>query len=100
VAGTAGVPRDLRVVVRGVPGAVPGLGDEEIAALVDLPLLGALPWDPEPVDGTARGVPPGARTRGSLARFCAAFWERALPEAGGLPAETGPVRDAGRDGDE
>ncbi|TSB32546.1 septum site-determining protein Ssd [Streptomyces benahoarensis] len=95
VAGTAGTPRDLRAVVRGVPGTAPGLGDEEIAALVNLPLLGELPWDPEPVDGTARGVPPGARARGPLARFCAAFWERALPEAGGLPEGPGPVRDVG-----
>ncbi|GAA3040148.1 septum site-determining protein Ssd [Streptomyces glomeratus] len=68
---------DLRIAVRG-PYA-PGLDDREVARLLGLPLLGEVPHEPPPRDGS---VPPGAAARGPLARFCAAFWERALAEAG------------------
>ncbi|NED71737.1 septum formation initiator, partial [Streptomyces sp. SID9944] len=70
------VLRDLRVAVRG-PYA-PGLDDREVARLLGLPLMGEVP-----VESGLRRVgegrtPPGAAARGPLARFCTAFWERAL----------------------
>ncbi|MGW5094110.1 septum site-determining protein Ssd [Streptomyces nodosus] len=68
---------DLRIAVRG-PYA-PGLDDREVARLLRLPLLGEVPSEKPPPDGS---VPPGAAARGPLARFCSAFWERALAEAG------------------
>ncbi|MFG2226098.1 septum site-determining protein Ssd [Streptomyces sp. NPDC048644] len=92
-AGAAAALRDLRAVVRGLPSGLPGLDDDEIAALLELPLAGELPWDCGLVDDPPRGVPPGARVRGPLARFCAAFWERALPDG------SGPAACAARDGD-
>ncbi|RII13068.1 CobQ/CobB/MinD/ParA nucleotide binding domain protein [Streptomyces sp. YIM 130001] len=67
---------DLRAVVRG-PFTV-GIGAEEIARLLGVPLAGELPEEP----GLARDdAPPGARARGPLARFCEAFWER-VPAGG------------------
>ncbi|AJE41758.1 septum site-determining protein Ssd [Streptomyces nodosus] len=71
---------DLRIAVRG-PYA-PGLDDREVARLLRLPLLGEVPSEKPPQDGS---VPPGAAARGPLARFCSAFWERALAEAGECP---------------
>lgn len=74
------VLRDLRVAVRGP--YPPGLDDREVARLLGLPLVGAVPVEPHllrPDEGTA---PPGAAPRGPLARFCSEFWERALVEAG------------------
>ncbi|MDG9702745.1 septum site-determining protein Ssd [Streptomyces sp. DH37] len=75
------VLRDLRVVVRDPSG--PGLDGEEIARLLGLRLAGELPAEgglPAAVDA---GRPPGGDARGPLARFCAEFWARALPEGGG-----------------
>ncbi|MGW0735381.1 septum site-determining protein Ssd [Streptomyces sp. NPDC002851] len=78
VAAVAGmVLRDLRAVVRGPFAA--GLDAAEVARLVDLPYVGEVPVE--------RGLPgadgpPGGNARGALARFCAAFWGRALTEAG------------------
>ncbi|MEU6481196.1 septum site-determining protein Ssd [Streptomyces sp. NPDC047017] len=74
------VLRDLRVVVRG-PYA-PGLDECEVARLLGLPLVGEVPAESglrRPGEGR---TPPGAAARGPLARFCTAFWERALVEAG------------------
>ncbi|GAA2430068.1 septum site-determining protein Ssd [Streptomyces macrosporus] len=87
VASRAGmVLRDLRVVVRGPAGSGPGgLDGTEIAGLLGLRLAGAVPTEgglSAAVDG---GRPPGADARGPLARFCAEFWARALPENGGAP---------------
>lgn len=76
------VLRDLRAVVRtpGGPGSPrgypPGLAEEEIAELLELPLAGELPWEPGLLDAVERGVPPGARESGVLARFCRGFWEQ------------------------
>ena len=80
VASTVGmVLRDLRAVVRGPCG--PGLDDEQIARLLDLPLAGELPPDPGLADALDGGEPPGGDPRGPLARFCAEFWARALDSA-------------------
>lgn len=64
---------DLRVAVR-APYA-PGLDDREVARLLGLPLAGEVPTEFLAPDG---GTPPGAAARGPLARFCSAFWSRAL----------------------
>ncbi|GGZ13233.1 septum formation initiator [Streptomyces inusitatus] len=73
------VLQDLRVVARGPYAS--GLDDGWVAASLGLPLAGELPWEtlsPEMRDGAVPPGPPG----GPLARFCAAFWDRAL--AGGV----------------
>ncbi|MFF5975313.1 septum site-determining protein Ssd [Streptomyces sp. NPDC012769] len=73
---------DLRAVVRG-PYA-PGLDERWIADALRLPLAGELPYEPELTTAGDGGAPPGADTRGGLARFCTAFWERVLtPERAG-----------------
>lgn len=82
VASARMVLRDLRMVAREVPGQE--LEDEEIARLLGLPLAGELPWEPDLSVELARGEPPGASQRGVLGRFCAEFWERALPSGGGV----------------
>ncbi|MDK1476341.1 septum formation initiator [Streptomyces sp. 549] len=71
------VLKDLRVVVRGPRRA--GLGDEQIARLLELPLAGQLPDDPGLLESVERGVPPGSAPGSPLAAFCAALWERTLP---------------------
>ncbi|MFE4609172.1 septum site-determining protein Ssd [Streptomyces niveus] len=71
---------DLRVVVRG-PYAT-GLDDRWVADALRLPLVGELPVEPGLLADQDRGSPPGASARSPLARFCAAFWERALAGAG------------------
>ncbi|MFF3910910.1 septum site-determining protein Ssd, partial [Streptomyces sp. NPDC001848] len=68
---------DLRIVVRGP--YPPGMDDREVARLLELPLVGEVPYETPPEDGS---VPPGGAARGPLARFCSVFWERALAEAG------------------
>ncbi|MBR7677364.1 septum formation initiator, partial [Streptomyces daliensis] len=78
------VLRDLRALVRtpGGPGGPrgygPGLDEEEVARLLGLSLAGELPWEPGLLDDVDRGVPPGARETGALARFCREFWAQAL----------------------
>ncbi|MQY14952.1 hypothetical protein SRB5_51280 [Streptomyces sp. RB5] len=88
VAGVAGMALpDLRVVVRGAFGrSRPALGDEEVARLLGLPLAGELPVEPGLLERLDSGAPPGSRASGPLARFCGAFWERALPGAAGVAA--------------
>ncbi|MFJ6748251.1 septum site-determining protein Ssd [Streptomyces sp. NPDC091266] len=85
-AGVRTVLRDLRTVARVSPGTPTGLEPDEIARLLELPLAGELPWETGLLDEPARGGPPGANARGPLARFCAAFWERALTEDAAAPA--------------
>ncbi|MFD5424528.1 septum site-determining protein Ssd [Streptomyces sp. NPDC127084] len=71
---------DLRVVVRGPYAA--GLDERWVAEALGLPLVGELPWDTGLNADLDGGVPPGAGARGPLARFCTAFWERALAGGG------------------
>ncbi|NJP99064.1 septum site-determining protein Ssd [Streptomyces zingiberis] len=73
---------DLRVVVRGPCEA--GLGDEEIAAVLGLPLAGEIPPEPGlPAEAPAEFVP-GDDARGPLARFSSAFWAHASAVDGGV----------------
>ncbi|MEV4331464.1 septum site-determining protein Ssd [Streptomyces sp. NPDC049597] len=67
---------DLRVVVRGPYAS--GLDDQWVASALGLPLAGELPVEAGLSADQDGGAPPGASGRGPLARFCAAFWERAL----------------------
>ncbi|MFC5803255.1 septum site-determining protein Ssd [Streptomyces formicae] len=67
---------DLRAVVRGPYAS--GLDEQWVADALDLPLTGELPADAGLFADLDGGVPPGAGARGPLARFCSAFWERAL----------------------
>jgi hypothetical protein len=46
-----------------------------VARLLELPLAGEVPTELLDPDG---GTPPGSAARGPLARFCSAFWSRAL----------------------
>ncbi|MFJ8073814.1 septum site-determining protein Ssd [Streptomyces sp. NPDC096176] len=71
---------DLRAVVRG-PYA-PGLDEQWVADALGLPLAGELPVEPGLPLAQSGGEPPGASGRGPLAKFCAAFWERALAGEG------------------
>ncbi|MFG2219082.1 MULTISPECIES: septum site-determining protein Ssd [unclassified Streptomyces] len=73
---------DLRVVSRGPYAA--GLDERWVAQALGLPLAGELPLDAGLLAAQDDGAPPGGSVRGPLARFCAAFWERALaPEGAG-----------------
>ncbi|MGW1892163.1 septum site-determining protein Ssd [Streptomyces sp. NPDC002004] len=77
---------DLRVVVGAASGrreGLGGLGGDETARLLGLPLVGEVPPEPGLVAAQEAGAPPGADPRGPLARFCAAFWER-MPVDGGV----------------
>ncbi|MGW8954020.1 septum site-determining protein Ssd [Streptomyces sp. NPDC055709] len=81
VATTAGmVLGDLRVVVRGPYAS--GLDEQWVAEALELPLAGELPVEAGLLADLDGGVPPGAVPRGPLARFCSAFWERALADGG------------------
>ncbi|MFI6644402.1 septum site-determining protein Ssd [Streptomyces sp. NPDC050504] len=71
---------DLRIVARGPYAA--GLDEEWIAGSMELPLAGEVPWEPGLPAAQDEGVPPGSAARGPLARFCTAFWERALVGGG------------------
>lgn len=76
---------DLRVVAR-APFA-PGLDGPWVARALALPLLGELPLEPGASAYQDGVLPPGSGPRGPLARFCAAFWEKAY--VGGLPVPLG-----------
>ncbi|MGW2113843.1 septum site-determining protein Ssd [Streptomyces zhihengii] len=67
---------DLRAVVRG-PYA-PGLDERWVAGALGLPLAGELPVETGLLAAQGQGSPPGAAGRSPLARFCAAFWEKAF----------------------
>ncbi|MFI8926891.1 septum site-determining protein Ssd [Streptomyces sp. NPDC053474] len=90
VASAAGmVLRDLRVVAtpgrsgRGALDGGDGLDAGEVARLLQLPLIGELPWEHGLVTAQDGGQPPGGLARGPLARFCAAFWEQLPADATG-----------------
>ncbi|MDH6137058.1 secretion/DNA translocation related CpaE-like protein [Kitasatospora sp. MAA4] len=70
---------DLRAVVR-LPGPV-GLRSEEVARGVGLRLAGELVHEPGLTVDVERGMPPGLRSRGPLARFCAAYLDEVMPPA-------------------
>lgn len=72
--------RDLRAVVRGPYAA--GLDECRVADALRLPLAGEMPYDPGIAADQDEGAPPGADRKGPLGRFCAAFWECALPTGG------------------
>ncbi|MFI9629861.1 septum site-determining protein Ssd [Streptomyces sp. NPDC052042] len=77
VASMAGVILDdLRVVARGPYAA--GLDERWVARALGLPLAGELPVDAGLSSAQESDSPPGGDARGPLARFCTAFWERAL----------------------
>ncbi|MEU9761275.1 septum site-determining protein Ssd [Streptomyces sp. NPDC047985] len=76
VASTAGmILDDLRVVARGPYAA--GLDERWVAQALGLPLAGELPLDAGLSAAQESGDPPGGGRRDPLARFCAAFWDRA-----------------------
>ncbi|MFE7426447.1 septum site-determining protein Ssd [Streptomyces sp. NPDC014735] len=76
VASTVGmILDDLRVVARGPYAA--GLDERWVAQALGLPLAGELPLDAGLSAAQETGAPPGGSPRDPLARFCAAFWERA-----------------------
>ncbi|MCI3932094.1 septum site-determining protein Ssd [Streptomyces sp. AN091965] len=90
VASAAGmVLRDLRVVAtpgrsgRGALDGGDGLDAGEVARLLQLPLIGELPWEHGLVTAQDGGQPPGGLARGPLARFCAAFWQQLPADATG-----------------
>ncbi|WP_267244140.1 septum site-determining protein Ssd [Streptomyces sp. PR69] len=70
------VLQDLRAVVRGPYAS--GLDEQWVAGALGLPLAGELPVEDGLLTAQDTGTPPGASPRGPLARFCSAFWERAL----------------------
>jgi secretion/DNA translocation related CpaE-like protein len=62
---------DVRVLVRGP--APSGLDADVIAEALGLPLAGVIRPEPGLAAALERGDPPGRRTRGPLATFCAGF---------------------------
>lgn len=77
---------DVRAVVRPVRPA--GLRADVIAQGLRLRLAGELPPEPGLALDAERGVPPGIRESGPLARFCATFLDEVLPP---VPAVGGGV---------
>ncbi|WP_442810996.1 septum site-determining protein Ssd [Streptomyces sp. NBC_01217] len=71
---------DLRVVARGPYAA--GLDEQWVAQALGLPLAGELPLDAGLLAAQEADAPPGGSARAPLARFCTAFWERALASQG------------------
>ncbi|MGW4898127.1 septum site-determining protein Ssd [Kitasatospora sp. NPDC004240] len=77
---------DVRAVVRTRREAGPAAA--EIARGLRLQLAGELPPEPGLAADIERGVPPGIRSRGPLARFCSTFLNEVLPP---VPAVGGGV---------
>ncbi|MCX4748123.1 CpaE-like family protein [Kitasatospora sp. NBC_01287] len=85
VAATAGARlADLRAVIR-QPGPV-GLRGAEIARGLGLPLAGEITHEAGLTLDAERGRPPGQRSGGPLARFCAAYLNEVLPGTEGATA--------------
>ncbi|MCU1591641.1 MAG: hypothetical protein JWP11_2897, partial [Frankiales bacterium] len=68
---------DLRLVVRGP--APSGLGPDEIAGALGLPLAGFLRPEPGLDAALERGEPPARRSRGPLAVLCESVLGDVLP---------------------
>ncbi|MGW6913399.1 septum site-determining protein Ssd [Kitasatospora sp. NPDC054939] len=77
---------DVRAVVR--PPRAAGPVPTDIARSLQLPLAGELLPEPGLTADTERGVPPGLRDKGPLARFCSTFLNEVLPP---VPAVGGGV---------
>ncbi|MER7580746.1 septum site-determining protein Ssd [Kitasatospora sp. NPDC097691] len=77
---------DVRAVVR--PVRAGGLPAQRIARGLRLPLAGELESEPGLAPDVEKGVPPGIRESGPLARFCATFLNEVLPP---VPAVGGGV---------
>lgn len=77
---------DVRAVVR--PLRARGLPAGRIARGLRLELAGELEPEPGLAEDVEKGVPPGTRDNGPLARFCAAFLDEVLPP---VPAVGGGV---------
>lgn len=73
----APLARDLRLVVRGPSPS--GLGADEIAGALGLPLAGFLRPEPGLDLALERGEPPGRRARGPLAGLCGQLLDDLLP---------------------
>jgi hypothetical protein len=71
--------RDLRLVVRGP--APSGLGADEIAGALGLPLVGFLRPEPGLDLALERGEPPARRNRSPLFALCERLVEELLPSA-------------------
>lgn len=69
------VLEDLRIVARGP--YLAGLDEHWVAKALGLPLVGDLPPETGLSAAQDSGSPPGTSSRGTLARFCNAFWELA-----------------------
>lgn len=69
--------RDLRVVARGPSPS--GLGGEQVASALGLPLLGELKAEPGLDLALECGEPPGRRGRGPLATVCGRLLDELLP---------------------
>ncbi|MGW0669595.1 septum site-determining protein Ssd [Streptomyces sp. NPDC002746] len=88
VASMAGmVVDDLRVVARGPYAS--GLDEQWVAHAMGLPLAGELPLEKGLLAEQDAGEPPGGDARGPLARFCSAFWGRALAGEGAVGPAAG-----------
>lgn len=68
---------DTRLLVRGP--APSGLDAETVATVLELPLAGQIRAEPGLAAALERGDPPGRRTRGPLATFCAGFLAEVVP---------------------
>ncbi|MFD7981833.1 septum site-determining protein Ssd [Kitasatospora indigofera] len=77
---------DVRAVVRAT--GPTGLAGAEIARGLRMRLAGELPQEPGLTVDVERGIPPGIRERGPLARFCGSFLDEVMPP---VPAVGGGV---------
>lgn len=71
---------DVRLLVRGP--APSGLDAETIADVLGVPLAGQIRPEPGLAAALERGDPPGRRTRGPLAGFCAGFLDEVVRSQG------------------
>jgi secretion/DNA translocation related CpaE-like protein len=80
---------DVRVLVRGPAPA--GLSAEDVAEALGVPLAGLVRAEPGLAAALERGDPPGRRTKGPLAGFCAGFLDTVLSPEGRGVACPGPA---------
>lgn len=83
---------DVRVVVGpGTGPAAQGLDATAVARLLDLPLVGEVPWERGLMEAQVAGRPPGSVPKGPLAGFCRDFWAEVLPPGSGAADPWPPV---------